>query len=113
GVFTTAHPWSHYPFGDDVRVLVERGATVGHCPYKYAKMAMTLNSFQRYLDAGVNVAIGTDTFPMDMVAELRWASILAKVADANYQAGQHLDGFKCATLGGWQVLGRTDLARLA
>jgi len=52
GVFTTAHPWSHYPFGDDLRVLAERGATVGHCPYKYAKMAMTLNSFQRYLDAG-------------------------------------------------------------
>ena len=47
GVFTTAHPWSHYPFGDDVRVLAETGATVGHCPYKYAKMAITLHSFQR------------------------------------------------------------------
>src|SRR5206468_1180903 len=94
GVFTTAHAWSHYPFGDDLRVLAERGVTVGHCPYKYAKMAMTLCSFQRYLDAGVNLAIGTDTFPMDMVAELRWASILAKVADANYQAGQHRDVYE-------------------
>ena len=113
GVFTTAHPWSHYPFGDDVRVLAERGATVGHCPYKYAKMAMTLNSFQRYLDAGVNVAIGTDTFPMDMVAELRWASILAKVADANYQAGQHRDVFNAATLASCKFLHRDDLGRLA
>jgi cytosine/adenosine deaminase-related metal-dependent hydrolase len=26
------------------RVLAETGATVGHCPYKYAKMAMTLHS---------------------------------------------------------------------
>ncbi len=113
GVFTTAHPWSHYAFGDDLRVLAERGATVGHCPYKYAKMAITLNSFQRYLDAGVNVAIGTDTFPMDMVAELRWASILAKVADANYQAGQHRDVFNAATLASCKFLHRDDLGRLA
>src|SRR5499425_1940387 len=90
-VFTTAHPWSHYPFGDDVKVLVERGSTIGHCPYKYAKMAMTLHSFQRCVDAGVTVAIGTDTFPMDMLGELRWASILSKTTDGNYQSGQHRD----------------------
>ena len=88
-----------HPFGDDVRVLAERGATVGHCPYKYAKMAMTLRSFQRYLDAGVTIALGTDTFPLDIVSELRWASILAKTTDGNYQAGQHRDVFNAATLG--------------
>src|SRR5215470_17783155 len=27
GVFTTAHAWSHYPFGDDLRVLDQSGAT--------------------------------------------------------------------------------------
>jgi 5-methylthioadenosine/S-adenosylhomocysteine deaminase len=113
GVFTTAHPWSHYPFGDDLGVLAERGATIGHCPYKYAKMAMTLHSFQRYLDAGVTLAIGTDTYPMDIVAELRWASILAKITDGNYQAGQHRDVFNAATLGGCRFLGRQDLGRLA
>jgi cytosine/adenosine deaminase-related metal-dependent hydrolase len=112
-VFTTAHPWPRYPFGDDLRVLADTGATVGHCPYKYAKMAMTLHSFQRYLEAGVNVALGTDTYPMDMVAELRWASILAKVTDANYQVGLPRDVFKAATLGGCKFLRRTDLARLA
>jgi cytosine/adenosine deaminase-related metal-dependent hydrolase len=112
-VFTTAHPWPRYPFGDDLRVLAETGATVGHCPYKYAKMAMTLHSFQRYLDAGVTVAIGTDTFPMDIVAELRWASILAKVTDANYQVGVPRDVFNAATLGGCRFLRRPDLGRLA
>jgi cytosine/adenosine deaminase-related metal-dependent hydrolase len=112
-VFTTAHPWPRYPFGDDLKVLAERGATVGHCPYKYAKMAMTLHSFQRYLDAGVNVAIGTDTYPMDMVSELRWASILAKVTDANYQVGLPRDVFNAATLASCKFLGRNDLGRLA
>jgi cytosine/adenosine deaminase-related metal-dependent hydrolase len=76
-------------------------------------MAMTLRSFQRYLDAGVTLAIGTDTYPMDMLGELRWASILAKVTDGNYQAGQHRDVFNAATLGGCRFLGRDDLGRLA
>ena len=111
-VFTTAHAWPRYPFGDDLRVLAQTGATVGHCPYKYAKMAMTLQSFQRYLEAGVNVAIGTDTYPMDIVAELRWASMLAKVTDGNYQAGLPRDVFNAATLGGCKFLARTDLGRL-
>src|SRR5438876_103290 len=101
------------PFGDDLRVLAQSGATVGHCPYKYAKMAMTLQSFQRYLEAGVNLAIGTDTYPMDIVAELRWASILAKVTDANYQVGLPRDVLNAATLGGCKFLARTDLGRLA
>src|SRR5262249_33812226 len=99
-VFTTAHPWPKYPFGDDLKTLAQTGATIGHCPYKYAKMAMTLHSLPRYLEAGVTVAIGTDTYPMDMVSELRWASILAKITDANYQVGLARDVFNAATIGG-------------
>jgi cytosine/adenosine deaminase-related metal-dependent hydrolase len=76
-------------------------------------MAMTLRSFQRYLEAGVTLALGTDTYPLDIVAELRWASILAKVADANYQAGLARDVFNAATVGGCRFLGRQDLGRLA
>ena len=112
-VFTGGHPWTGHPFGDDVPGLAERGATIGHCPYKYAKMAMTLRSFQRYLDAGVTIALGTDTYPLDIVAELRWASILAKTTDGNYQAGQHRDVFNAATLGGCRFIRRDDLGRLA
>jgi cytosine/adenosine deaminase-related metal-dependent hydrolase len=112
-VFTTAHPWTRYPFGDDLRVLAETRATVGHCPYKYAKMAMTLHSLPRYLAAGVNVALGTDTYPLDMVSELRWASVLAKVTDANYQAAPPRDVFNAATVGGARFIDRPDLGRLA
>ena len=74
---------------------------------------MTLHSFQRYLDAGVTLALGTDTYPLDMVSELRWASILAKVTDGNYQAGLARDVFNAATVGGCRFLGREDLGRLA
>jgi 5-methylthioadenosine/S-adenosylhomocysteine deaminase len=112
-VFTTAHPWTHYPFGDDVKRLADSGATVGHCPYKYAKMAMTLHSFQRYLDAGVRLALGTDTYPMDLVAELRMAAVLARVTDGNYRAGAPRDVYNAATLGACPLLARPDLGRLA
>jgi 5-methylthioadenosine/S-adenosylhomocysteine deaminase len=112
-VFTTAHAWPRYPFGDDLAVLAQTGATVGHCPYKYAKMAMTLQSFDRYRAAGVTLALGTDSYPMDIVAELRWASILAKVTEGNYQAGLPRDVFNAATLGGCRFIARPDLGRLA
>jgi cytosine/adenosine deaminase-related metal-dependent hydrolase len=112
-VFTTAHPWSAYPYGDDLKLLAESGATVGHCPYKYAKMAMTLHSYQRYLDAGVNVALGTDTYPMNFIAEMRWAAVLTRVAEGNFQAGSPRDVFNSATLGGCTFIQRPDLGRLA
>jgi 5-methylthioadenosine/S-adenosylhomocysteine deaminase len=112
-VFTTAHPWSVYPYGDDLKLLAETRATVGHCPYKYAKMAMTLHSYQRYLDAGVNVALGTDTYPMNFIAEMRWAAVLTRVVDGNFQVGRPCDIFNSATIAGCQFLDRADLGRLA
>ena len=48
-----------------------------------------------------------------MVSELRWASILAKVTDGNYQAGPARDVFNAATLGGCRFIERDDLGRLA
>src|SRR6266508_937088 len=112
-VFTTAHTWPRYPFGDDLRVLAETGATVGHCPYKYAKMAMTLHSYQRYLDAGVTVALGTDTYPMNFIAEMRWAAVLTRVVEGNFQAGRPHDIFNSATVAGCKFIQRPDLGRLA
>jgi 5-methylthioadenosine/S-adenosylhomocysteine deaminase len=112
-VFTNAHAWSVYPFADDIADLVDTGATVGHCPYKYAKMAMVLQSFDKYRAAGVNLALGTDTYPMDIVAEMRWAATLARVTDGNYQAGAPRDVFNAATLGACKFLRRDDLGRLA
>ena len=112
-VFTTAHPWSAYPYGDDLKLLAETGATVGHCPYKYAKMAMTLHSYQRYLDAGVTVALGTDTYPMNFIAEMRWAAVLTRVVEGNFQAGRPHDIFNSATVAGCKFIQRPDLGRLA
>jgi cytosine/adenosine deaminase-related metal-dependent hydrolase len=112
-VFHNAHSWCHYPYGDDLRLLADTGVTVVHAPYKYAKMGMTLESFARYRALGVNLAIGTDTYPQDIVHEMRWAALSCRIADGSFRVGRPQDVFDAATLGGARLLGRDDLGRLA
>ena len=113
GVFHNRHSWCHYPYGDDLKMLADDGATIVHAPYKYAKMGIMFESFARYRAAGINIAIGTDTYPQDMIHEMRWASLMSRIADENFTVGKPRDVFDAATLGGAAHLGRDDLGRLA
>jgi 5-methylthioadenosine/S-adenosylhomocysteine deaminase len=119
-IFTTAHPWTHLPesepgrhASDDLRLLAESGASAVHCPLVFARRGIAMHSFDRYRQAGVNMAIGTDTFPRDMIHEMRVASLVCKVAEGSFLAGNARDVFNAATLGGAKLLGRDDLGRLA
>ena len=112
-VFHNAHSWCHYPYGDDLKLLADSGVTVVHAPYKYAKMGIHFESFERYRARGINLAIGTDTYPQDVVHEMRWAALVGRLADGSFRAGRAADVFDAATLGGARYLGRDDLGRLA
>jgi 5-methylthioadenosine/S-adenosylhomocysteine deaminase len=61
----------------------------------------------------VRMAMGTDTYPMDMVTELRMGAVLARITDGNYRAGTPRDLYNAATLGPCPLLKRGDLGRLA
>jgi cytosine/adenosine deaminase-related metal-dependent hydrolase len=111
-VFHNAHSWCHYPYGDDLGRLADAGVTVVHAPYKYAKMGVMLESFERYRARGINLAIGTDTYPQDIVHEMRWASLMCRMADGSFRVGRPQDVFDAATLGAARMLGRDDLGRL-
>jgi cytosine/adenosine deaminase-related metal-dependent hydrolase len=74
---------------------------------------MCLESLDRYLARGVNVSLGTDSYPFDMVNEMRMASLMNRVAERDYLAGPYRDCYNAATLGGSRALGRDDLGRLA
>jgi len=111
-VFHNRHSWCHYPYGDDLRMLADGGVTVVHAPFKYAKMGITFESFSRYRDAGINISLGTDTYPQDMIHEMRWAAMMNRLADENFTVGKPQDVFDAATLGGAASLGRDDLGRL-
>jgi cytosine/adenosine deaminase-related metal-dependent hydrolase len=99
--------------GDDLALLSETGATVIHCPVIMTRHGQALESFNRYAQAGVNLALGTDTFPPDMFQNIRIGSYLARVMDKSIIGNSFAALFRAATLGGAQALGRNDLGRLA
>jgi cytosine/adenosine deaminase-related metal-dependent hydrolase len=104
----------------ELRLLAESGANVGHTPWIYLFGGRVMHGFGRYRRAGVNVAIGTDTYPGDMLQEMRTAAQMGKVAanrDGARSGGASLSAtaamvFDAATLGGARALGREDLGRL-
>ena len=119
-LFTTAHPWTHLPEGepgrhasDDLRILAETATSVVHCPMVFARRGLAMHSFDRYRVAGINLAMGTDTFPRDIIHEMRVAALVCKVVEGNFLVGNARDLYDAATLGGARLLGRDDLGRLA
>jgi cytosine/adenosine deaminase-related metal-dependent hydrolase len=76
-------------------------------------MGITFESFERYRAAGINLALGTDTYPQDLISEMRLAALMCRMADGSFRVGQSRDVFDAATLGGARHLGRDDLGRLA
>lgn len=70
-------------------------------------------SFSRYRRMGINVAIGTDTFPPDIIEEMRAATWLNKVADRDRTVASAGEVYEAATLGGARALGRSDIGRLS
>ncbi len=96
--------------------LVSQNTSVGHCPWVLIVRGfgpLSLDSLTRYLDLGVNICLGTDTFPQDMISEMRWAAILAKVTHGTRgDVGTAREVFDAATVNGARWLGREDLGRL-
>ena len=96
----------------DLELIAESGATVAHCPTPFSRYGQVMQHFGRYVEAGVNLGIGTDTLPKNMLEEIRTASILSRIAAANVKATSLADVFHAATAGGAKALGRQDLGRL-
>lgn len=111
-IYVSGHPMTGYPFAGDLEALQRSGAFVAHCPVALSRRGVALHSFQRYLEHGVRLAIGTDSYPHDIIAEMRAASIVGKLVDASNESASARDVFNAATLGGAAALGRSDLGRI-
>src|SRR5256885_16567211 len=59
------------------------------------------------------MCLGSDTYPRDMIMNMRTASYLGKTMGHTYFAATSADVFRAATLGGATSLGRDDIGRLA
>ena len=93
--------------------MAETGTSVAHCPTPFARYGHMLEDFGKYRRAGVNMGIGTDTVPQNMIEEMRWATVLARIAAEDIRSTEMADVFHAATAGGARALLREDLGRLS
>ena len=112
GIFLDHHSWLHWHTRKDIGLLAEHGCTVSHCPTPFSRYGITLENFGRYLDAGVNMAIGTDCHPHNMLEEMRTAAVMARVSGEAMDMVTTTQIFEAATVGGARALLRDDLGRL-
>jgi cytosine/adenosine deaminase-related metal-dependent hydrolase len=112
-IFLDHHSWIRGPEPGDLDLIAETHTSVAHCPNQFARGGMALEHFGRYVRRGVNMGIGTDTFPHNMIDEMRWAVVVAKLASGDVGSTSLGEVLDAATVGGARALGRDDIGRLA
>src|SRR3954454_3600757 len=108
GIFLDDHPSTPWHTRRDLALLAETGTTVAHCPTVFARRGITLKDFGRYKRAGVNMGVGTDTYPHNMLDEMRLVAYLARTQAGTPRTLSTTDVFDAATIGGARALGRED-----
>ncbi len=112
-IYLDHHDWNPLRTSDEVAILAERGVTVAHCPTVFGRTGMTLQTFGRYARAGIRLGIGTDSFPHNMLEEMRHVGYFARITAGDVHDHTTTQVFDAATVGGADALGRPDLGRLA
>lgn len=106
-------PHATHATAEDLALYAQHGVSVVHCPLVSGRFGGVLDSFGKLRAAGVNIAMGTDTAPPDMLLNLSVGLILARVAERRPDAVSSAQMWEAATLGGARALGREDLGRIA
>lgn len=93
----------------EIAELARTGTHVVHCPESNLKLASGFCPVARLLDAGVNVALGTDgaasNNDLDLLGEARTAALLAKAVAGDAAAMPADQALRMATLNGARALG--------
>ena len=94
---------------DEISTLAETGVSVIHCPESNLKLASGFCPIAKLIDAGINVALGTDgaasNNDLDMFGEMRTAALTAKAVSKDASAVPAATALKMATLNGAKALG--------
>ena len=97
---------------EDLQQFSVTGVSVAHCPRSNLKLASGIAPVQAMLDAGINVALGTDGAAsnnvLDMLGEMRSAALLGKVRADDAAAVPANTALRMATLNGAKALGLSD-----
>jgi 5-methylthioadenosine/S-adenosylhomocysteine deaminase len=94
---------------EEIELLARQGCSVVHCPSSNLKLASGFAPVAQLLQAGINVALGTDGAAsnnrLDLFQEMRSAALLAKAVARDAKAFPAHAALRAATLGGATALG--------
>jgi 5-methylthioadenosine/S-adenosylhomocysteine deaminase len=100
----------------DLDLWREHDVAVAHCPASNAKLASGIARLRDMLDRGIRVGIGTDgpasNDGLDLLADLRLAASLARLAGRSATALTAAEAVWLATGAAADAVGRPDLGRL-
>jgi 5-methylthioadenosine/S-adenosylhomocysteine deaminase len=94
---------------EEITLFAESGAHIVHCPESNLKLASGFCPIAQCLNAGINVALGTDgaasNNDLDMMGEMRSAALLAKAVAQDASAVPAMTALRMATINGAKALG--------
>ena len=70
----------------DLQWLAESGATIAHCPIVSGRHGKFLDSFTKFRDRGINIGLGTDTYPPDFITNMHVGVMLSRLMDNDMSA---------------------------
>jgi len=111
-MFIDSHSWTRWPTRLDLDLLADTGTGVAHCPGVFSRNGQTMEDVGSYIRRGVTLGVGTDSFPHNMLEEIRLAAVLGRVTTGIVQSVTTAEMFHAATVGGATILGRDDIGRL-
>jgi len=95
--------------GEEIEAYAATGGSIVHCPESNLKLASGFCPLAKLLDAGINVALGTDgaasNNDLDILGEMRMAALLAKGVANDARAVPAATALRMATLNGAKALG--------
>lgn len=99
-----------------LQYFAKRGLGVAHCPSSNARLASGMAPIREMLDAKVSVGIGVDGSASNdsgnLLAEARQALLTARLREERPDAMSAVQALQIATVGGAQVMGRSDVGLL-
>ena len=94
---------------EEISLLARHGCSIAHCPSSNLKLASGIAPVAALADKGVNIGLGTDSAAsnnrLDILQEMRIASLLAKGASGQADADAAHQALHMATLGGARAHG--------
>ena len=97
---------------NDIRLIQDNNCHVVHCPESNLKLASGFCPVGKLIDAGINVAIGTDgaasNNDLDLFGELKTAGLLAKAVANDASVLDAHAALRMATINGAKALGWDD-----